>query len=134
MTKYVLIISIGLTLLTLLSCTRNNGGEARLYGQWKLVRITHDGADDASYEGNIFWKFQNKTIEMQQMYANHTSLTSFGNYRLADGTLFLSFPDEAMPPLLSLPRDTEWGIVKITGSEMLLQRGEPASLYYFKKW
>lgn len=134
MTKYVLIISVGLILLTLFSCTHNNGGEAKLYGQWKLVRITNNGIDDTDYEGDIFWRFQNKTVEMRQVLPNHSYRATFGNYRMADQTIFLSFPDDDMPPLLSLPRDTEWGIVKLSGSEMVLQRGEPASIYYFKKW
>lgn len=134
MTRYVLIISAALILITLLSCTRNNGGDSRLYGCWKLQRISRAGVDDAAYQGNIFWKFQNQTIEMQQVNELHNSLQTFGNYRLADETLFLSFPDEVFPPLLSFPRESELQIVELTGREMVLATGYPATMYYFKKW
>lgn len=86
-TKYVLIISLGLILLSLFSCTRNNGGESQLYGQWKLQRIVIDGKEDTDYQGNMFWKFQNKTIEMLLVTQEHDQVHSFGNYRLTDNTL-----------------------------------------------
>lgn len=134
MTKYVLIISIGLIVLTLFSCVRNNGGDSRLYGNWKLQRITIAGVDDPDYKGDIFWKFQNQTVEMQQVDEVHNATYTFGNYRIADNTLFLSFPDHTMPPMLSLPRECEMQIVRLKGSEMVLSFGEPATIYYFKKW
>lgn len=134
MTRYVLIISAALILITLLSCTRNNGGDSRLYGCWKLQRISRAGVDDAAYQGNIFWKFQNQTIEMQQVNELHNSLQTFGNYRLADETLFLSFPDAERPPFLGLTRECEFQIVELTGKEMVLATGYPATMYYFKKW
>ncbi len=134
MTKYVLIISLGLIFLTLISCTHNNGGEPRLYGQWKLQRIVRDGVTDPSYDGGIFWKFQNKTIEMQEMLPNHETYMTFGNFRLADETLFFDFPDEDRAPLLGLPRTCEMGVVKLSGSEMVLTYGNPATIFYFKKW
>lgn len=134
MTRYVLIISLGLIFLSLISCTRNDGGEAQLYGTWKLQRIVRGGQTDADYEGNIFWKFQNKTIEMQQLGDMHTAINRFGNYRLADQTLFLSFPDDDMPPLLGFDRDTELQVVRLKGDEMVLSAGYPATMYYFKKW
>jgi len=134
MTKYALIICFALLLLTFLSCTRNDGGEAQLYGQWKLQRVERDGVTDDSYAGDIFWKFQNKTIEMQQMLPLHENVATFGNYRLSDGTLYLSFPDEQYPPLLSLPRQCELRVVRLKGGEMVLATGEPATMFYFKRW
>ena len=134
MTRYVLIISLGLIFLTLISCTRNNGGDSSLYGTWRLQRVVREGADDASYTGNVFWKFQNQTIEMQETGDLHTAVNRFGNYRLADETLFLSIPDSDMPPLLGLPRECELQVVRITGKEMVLSTGYPATMFYFKKW
>lgn len=134
MTKYVLIISLGLIFLSLISCTHNDGGEQKIYGTWKLKRISVAGKDDPAYTGNIFWKFQNKTIEMQQVDELHNSWQTFGNYRLADQTLFLSFPDTERPPLLELPRESEFQIVKLKGKEMVLATGDPATIYYFEKW
>lgn len=134
MTRYVLIISAALILVTLLSCTRNNGGESRLYGNWKLERISRAGVDDPAYEGNMFWKFQNQTIEMLEVKDLHGSRQTFGNYRLADQTLFLSFPDPERPPFLSLPRECELQVVELKGKSMVLSTGYPATMYYFKKW
>lgn len=134
MTRYVLIISLGLIFLTLISCTHNNGGDSRLYGTWRLQRISRAGVDDADYEGNVFWKFQNQTIEMQETGDLHTSVSRYGNCRLADETLFLSFPDADMPPLLGFDRESELQVVRLTGKDMVLSAGYPATMYYFKKW
>lgn len=126
-------------------CTRNDGNIGRQFGQWKLVRIETAGTADTSYEGNIFWSFQNTTVEMKRINAGHTAETTFGNYRIADDTLFITFPDEERPPLagLGLQRSNELQIVRLTHSEMVLSIDSPdaadsgtasSTILYFHKW
>lgn len=134
-TKYVLIISAAILFVSFLSCTKNDGGESKLYGKWKLERITTDGVDSLTYRGDIFWNFQNTTIGMVRSLPEHAVEESFGSYRLADQTLFLSFPDPDRPPLLpGLPRQSELSVVKLSRREMVLSWGYPSKIYYFKKW
>lgn len=118
------IISVAALLLIILvgGCTRNDGNIGKQFGQWKVTSITIDGEPDKSYQGNMFWSFQNSTVEMKYVEANHTTTTTFGNYRIMDETLFISFPDEARPPLAvpGLKVENEIQIVRLTGSRMTL--------------
>lgn len=111
-------------LVCLGSCTRNNGNIGKQFGQWKVVAITVDGEQDRSYQGNMFWSFQNTTVEMKYVEDNHLTTPTFGNYRIADNTLFITFPDASRPPLPGLGLKAEGEnaiqIVRLTGSEMTL--------------
>lgn len=132
-------ISLALTLMLFLlcqACTRNDGNIGKQFGQWKLVTISENGTDRADYDGNIYWSFQNTTIEMKQVMPEHITYQTFGNYRIADNTLFISFPDKDFKPLptLGLPREAELQIVRLTGSDMVLTYGDPAVTFTFKKW
>ena len=123
-------------ILTLGACTRNDGNIGKQFGLWKLESITRDGADDPAYRGNIYWSFQNSTIEMKEVVAEHEAYQAFGTYRIADNTLFLSFTDPDFPPrpATGLPRECELQILKLTDSAMVLSYGEPATIYTFRKW
>lgn len=129
-------LSLALLLITALSCTHNNGDIGNQFGQWKLVTMTRAGVDDADYKGNIFWSFQNTTIEIKEVAANHEVWQTFGNYRLEDATLFLSFPDEDRPPrpVLGLPRECELQVVRLKGGEMVLYYPENETTYTFRRW
>ncbi len=108
----------------LVGCTRNDGNIGKQFGQWKVISITVDGKDDIAYQGNIFWSFQNSTIEMKRVEANHDAYATFGNYRIMDETLFVTFPDDARPPMggfgLKASVENELHILRMTGSEMIL--------------
>ena len=106
------------------SCTRNNGNIGKQFGQWKVTSITVNGKEDSAYTGNMFWSFQSSTVEMKTVSENHETVTTFGNYRIMDDTLFITFPDEDRPPLpgLGLKQYAENAIqiVKLSGSQMVL--------------
>lgn len=112
------------SILLFTACTRNNGNIGKQFGQWKVTDITKNGEPVTDYSGNMFWSFQNTTIEMKYLEDNHTYLDTFGNYRIMDETLFITFPDENRPPLpglgLKAGVENEIQIVKLTGSEMVL--------------
>lgn len=103
-------------------CTRNNGNIGRQFGQWKLTSAETGGKTDAAYGGNVFWSFQNTTVEMKRVEASHVTESTFGNYRIDGGTLTITFPDEERPPLsgLNLQRVNEMQILRLTHSEMML--------------
>lgn len=88
---------LAIILLASGACTRNDGDIGKQFGQWKLVSISRDGADDPSYKGNIYWSFQNSTIEMKEVTDEHEAYQAFGSYRISDNTMFLSFTDPGFP-------------------------------------
>lgn len=121
-------------------CTRNNGNIGKQFGLWKLTSVETGGKTDAAYGGNIFWSFQNTTVEMKRVEANHAIESTFGNYRIDGETLTLTFPDDERPPLsgLDLQRVNEMQILCLTHSEMMLAysphgTAEPTVLH-FVKW
>lgn len=122
--------------LTLQGCTHNDGGPHELYGQWKLMSMEKDGINVPGYTGNIFWSFQSSTIEMKEVKFMNEVSRNFGNFRLTDQTLYLSFPyDDFIPPvILGLPREAEMEVVSLKGSEMILSYGTPATFYTFHRW
>lgn len=114
-----------LTVILLLSgCTRNNGNIGKQFGQWKVTSIVTDGTPDETYQGNMFWSFQSTTVEIKYVNQNHETVTTFGNYRIMDDTLFITFPDEDRQPPQGLGLkpyiENPLQIVRLTGSEMIL--------------
>lgn len=140
------LIAVLVSVLTLGACTRNDGNIGKQFGQWKVTHITFDGKEDATYYGNIYWSFQNSTIEMKRVEANHEAYSTFGNYRIMDETLFITFPDDSRPPMPGFGFkplvENEIQIVRLTSTEMTLAY-ETASddsdtptnvMIYLRKW
>ena len=144
--KNLLLPLLTVLVIMLASCTHNDGDIGRQFGQWKLTRIERSGTVDTSYPGNIFWSFQNSTLEMKRVESDHSTQNTFANYRIADGTLFVEFPDDDRPPLdgLGLRRENAIQIVRLSHSEMVLSYdaadaspddGTAADIIlYFSKW
>lgn len=62
------------------ACTRNNGDIGYLFGTWKLTEIKIDGDIDQSYNGNIFFAFQNNAVAINQQNAPHDDYWAYGVY------------------------------------------------------
>lgn len=131
-------LTLAVFVALLASCSRNNGGNADLYGNWKLTAITSQGVTDNPEA--TFWSFQNTTIRMYAIVAPHWTTDAFGNYSLSDDRLALDFPDidgGGGAPLLGLPRQCVMTVVRLDRSRLEL-RYAPASgeetTYTFTKW
>lgn len=132
---------LSITLLLSAGCTHNNGDIGPFFGKWKMTKMTIDGEENKDYEGNIFWSYQSTTISMLRVVDDMSSVLTFGNWETNDDyrILNISFPDEIFPPLVEtkLPREATLQIIKIKGSEMILQYITHESeiiTYYFTKW
>ncbi len=128
-------------ILTILSggCTHNNGDIGPLFGQWQLQSIQSIGVHQhPALEGELYWSFQSSTIKVTQIKELHAVTESYGNYRLADETLFLEFPDTSYPLLIpGVDRTSEWEIDRLTNKELwlLLTDSEGNQTEWkFKKW
>lgn len=133
------ILIVGICLLT--GCTHNNGDIGPFFGKWKMTKMAIDGEEDKDYEGNIFWSYQSTTISMLRVVDDMSSVLTYGNWSTNDdySILNISFPDDIFPPLAEtkLPREATLQIIKLKGSEMILQYITPEDellTYYFTKW
>lgn len=101
--KLKLAIALVLFIVGLCGCTRNNGDIGPWFGTWKLTEITIDGTPEASYGGNVFWKFQNDVFVMlrRNMNPNESSAENrYGTWSESNDYLFIDFTnyDDSNPP------------------------------------
>ena len=69
-------------MVTLSSCTHNNGDIGPYFGTWKLLSISVDGVEDVDYAGNVFWKFQNEVVCMVRVNESaHTANECWGTWK-----------------------------------------------------
>lgn len=115
-------------------CTQNNGDIGEWFGEWHLRSIEINGTDDASYTGDVLWKFQNNIVEMVVVNDTGHSHTEYYGTWSADGsvlTLYFTHSDDlnpagsakySPPTQTLLPAGvTELKIRKLSSSEIILQ-------------
>ena len=102
MKKDTLITALTALLLSVLSasCTHNNGDIGKIFGKWKLTYIEATDTEKPETVGTMFWSFQSSTVFVQINDGSHDEIGSYGNFRLADETLFLDFADTDYPNLI----------------------------------
>lgn len=138
-TKYIsLVFTLLMSVMMSTSCTHNNGDIGKWFGEWQLRSIEVNGTDDADYQGNILWKFQNNIIEMVSV-TGHTQTEHFGTWSDSDKELTLNFThhddnnpagsDRYAPPSVTrLPAAiVTLKIVKLSSSEIILQYAPDSS-------
>jgi len=70
-------------------CTQNNGDIGEWFGEWHLRSIEINGTDDASYTGDVLWKFQNNIVEMVVVNdTGHSHTEHYGTWS-ADGSVLI---------------------------------------------
>lgn len=134
--KHILAIALTCLLTISVSCTHNDGDIGPIFGQWKLISMQCEGTDIVGVKDLVYWSFQAQTIETKEVAEPHTIYRSYGNYRLQDGTLLISFPDAAFPPRPygMLPREAAMKVLELSHSRMVLAHGDPDTIYTFHKW
>lgn len=98
--KYkILLASLLVTMMTLMSCTRNNGDIGDLFGRWKLETLTADGvglplygddADDTDAELYAWW-FQGSLVWIHTVYPHQDFVTVKGMWSRTETQLLLDF-------------------------------------------
>lgn len=104
-------------------CTHNNGDIGKIFGQWQLqdVESVSEEAKPILPEGKMYWAFQSTTIRVSLIDDRHAIRESYGNFRLADQTLFLDFADTRYPQLIpGVGRQSRWQVEKFTSKELVL--------------
>lgn len=145
------ILALMFLIVSLSSCTHNNGDIGDYFGMWKLETITIDGEKDSEYEGNVFWRFQNEVIGMTRVNEEmHASSGSYGTWKELEGdVLQLNFThSDNYNPAGSFyysPLPETYLPVGISNLDILSQSGSEMKLRYmdvdgrqidykFKKW
>lgn len=90
-------ISITLILaaiISMVSCTSNNGNIGPWFGTWHIEAIERDGQAMESYDGTLFFQFQSSVVQIRYSNILHDEAQTTGRWEEADGKITLSFPDE----------------------------------------
>lgn len=81
------------------ACTHNDGDIGPWFGLWRVERLTVDGKNDRDYTGNLFFAFQNTTVEQKMVHEDHTVTKMFGEWSESGNVLTITFPDARYWPI-----------------------------------
>lgn len=132
-------ILFSITIITLLSCTHNNGDIGPLFGQWKLTEIIINDKPDQNYNENIFFAFQNDVTNMKIVYEHHETVEAYGHWKQNGNILLLIYDDSRYLPLSETYFNAGVNtceIIRLNGKELILKRESDGNTYTykFKKW
>lgn len=121
-------------------CTQNNGRIGHWFGQWKVERLTVDGADDPTYGGDAFFCFQSSVFGVRISYPETGgSAMYYGAWEERDGVLNVKFntAESSVPGGLHLAEECNFRIVAAGNKEKTLElvgEGGETYTYYLKRW
>lgn len=126
-------------IVTLLSCTHNNGDIGPLFGQWKLTEILINDKPDQNYGGNIFFAFQNDVTNMRMVCEHNETIEKYGHWEQNGDILLLIYDDPNYLPLPETYFNTGVNtceIITLNSKELILKRKSDNGTYTykFKKW
>lgn len=128
-------------LLTLTSCTHNNGDIGPLFGQWKLVSIDAQGVEIPAYDGDVFWSFQDSAIQILSRTDQHEFEQRYGNWSLTDNDtkLVLTFPDDRWPApqAIGLKETSVLRVITLTSRDAVFELSDNDGMsitYTLRKW
>lgn len=118
------------------SCTQNNGNIGELFGSWYVESIEIDGEQSASYDGDIFFAFQNSVTTMTQVSEYNSTTTRYGSWSKEDNILYLTYADTDYPPLLAtgfIAGINACEIIQLTSNTLILEyTNADAQLYRYQ--
>lgn len=132
-------IFFSIIIITLLSCTHNNGDIGPLFGQWKLTAILVNEKPDPNYDENIFFAFQNDITNMRIVRQNHENVETYGHWEQKGNILLLIYDDPDYSPLSETYFNAGINtceIITLNSKKLILKREADNNtyVYKFKKW
>lgn len=147
------LVNLYILLLTaiLSSCTRNDGDIGDWFGTWHLDKIEVDGSPSPTYDGDIFWQFQNTVFCMKKVTELHDYIPRWGTWAQPspsileldfthhdsshdEGSAFYSpFPETGIEPDAVSRLD----IISFSSSSLSLEYVSPRGVifrYYLSHW
>ena len=115
-------------MVTLSSCSHNNGDIGYWFGLWHLDTVEIDGTPVADYDGNTYFLFQGKVFCVRCINEeDHSYSESFAKWQESDDhkTVTITFADEHFPPMINnhmcLETVTTFKVITLTDKEMTLE-------------
>lgn len=130
---------IGVLVLLLGSCTRNDGDIGQLFGMWRVTSIEKNGTLNADYDGTMYFLFQSsvycqkKVNEQTNGYDDRMAL-----WRYEGEGVVITFSDFLPLSITGMARgDNYVNIDECTGDAMTMSYGSVEGdifVYKMKKW
>ena len=139
-----IILTVAL-LLSLSSCTHNNGDIGYWFGLWHLDSIEVDGTLDADYDGDTYLMFQGKVFCIRIVDdVNHSYIESYARWQESDDhqSMTVSFVDDRFSPAISshapLESITKFSVITLNDKEMVLRHTHSETgvtrTYHLTRW
>lgn len=87
----IIAASILFILLSMSTCTQNNGNIGIWFGHWKVTDILINGAPVDNYSGNVFFSFQSKVFAQMQKWGEAYD-QRFANFEDCGDHIIITFP------------------------------------------
>lgn len=129
---------IFLLLLSLTSCTHNNGDIGPLFGTWKLTSININGVPDKNYKENSFMAFQNDAIGVNTPDTNE-GYWEIGKWTMEGKELTITYDNNVFnaPEYLHINKGVNvFSVTELTGKSLIFSRMLGGKIYTYNlvKW
>ncbi|MBR5119135.1 MAG: lipocalin-like domain-containing protein [Muribaculaceae bacterium] len=132
-------------LLSLSSCTHNNGDIGYWFGLWHLDSIEVDGTLDTDYDGDTYLMFQGKVFCIRIVDdVDHSYIESYARWQESDDhqSMTVSFVDDRFSPTISshvpLEPTTKFSVITLNDKEMVLRHTHSETgvtrTYHLTRW
>lgn len=142
--KLHIILAI-VALMSLGSCSHNDGDIGYWFGLWHLDSIEINGTPVPDYEGNTYFMFQGKVFCIRCVYETHHAYNeSYAQWQESDDhqSVTITFVDDrfapTITPLVPLESITTFRVVTLNHKEMVIKHTHSETgdtrTYYLTRW
>lgn len=142
--KLHIILAI-VALMSLGSCSHNDGDIGYWFGLWHLDSIEINGTPVPDYDGNTYFMFQGKVFCIRCVYETHHAYNeSYAQWQESDDhqSATITFVDDrfapTITPLVPLESITTFMVVTLNHKEMVIKHTHSETgdtrTYYLTRW
>lgn len=142
--KLHIILAI-VALMSLGSCSHNDGDIGYWFGLWHLDSIEINGTPVPDYDGNTYFMFQGKVFCIRCVYETHHAYDeSYAQWQESDDhqSATITFVDDrfapTITPLVPLESITTFRVVTLNHKEMVIKHTHSETgdtrTYYLTRW
>lgn len=130
-------------MLSMTSCTENNGDIGMWFGTWHVERIDMDNSPIDEYNGNDFFQFQSTVFQLRYTDDLHAEMQTTGRWQDNGKEIVVTFPDEKLVWVflygidMSKDASNHFKVESQNGKEMVLSLASTDGhtyRYHLKKW
>jgi len=141
-TLYTLMIMVA-AIVSMTSCTHNNGDIGPWFGLWHIESVQKDGAAINGYNGTNFFAFQTSVFQLRYTDDYQTEQQTTGMWQDLGNEITVTFPDQIIIWTqfygIDMTKDAvnRFKVESITGKDMVLTLASSDGhnyRYILKKW